>query len=311
MLKTLFFSLKTKINHIISNSPSWVYTPARYLVNLFDWLNINTAYLTNKPFLIVYQQGRVASTAVFETLDRLHLPYKLFHVHYLNEKNIEEAKVIATGGVVHRHFFVGKTLGNRIRHSLSDKQPNRPPWRFVTIIREPVSLLLSTIFINGDKTFESLSKNDDLDQDAVLERVQKIFIEDDIEGWSILKWFELEFKQSLGISVYDFPVDNGGNFFILQTPDYEILVLKFEHLQQAFTDGTTSLLQLDQSSCLSLPHSNPHRSDKYKDIQRYVNKNICLPVEVLGKIYSSEYVKHFYSEQEISALIKKWSGDRR
>lgn len=119
---------------------------------------------------------------------------------------------------------------------------------------------------------------------------------------SSLFWMDNEVKRHFGIDVYDFPFDKEAGYSIFSSGIFDVLVYKLEML---------SSLEKQIGSFLDCPDfrlindnltSDTAFSVLYKD---FCNR-IRVSKEYLDLLYSSKYVRHFYSDSEIDSFYKKW-----
>jgi len=281
-----------------------IYNTARAIVCLSDKIKIKWAAKKNKPFILIYQQGRVASTSVYESIKAMKLPYPLYHVHTLSIENAEQKIKLAkkNNTKAYRHFFVGKYLGKAIQNI--KLTPSYEPWKVICIFRDPIDIMLSLYFLN----IETKSKDLELyeDKEAALEYFQNLFESNDPSGWAICRWFDDVFYKELGIDVYSHAFDTEKGFVVIKTEKFEILLLRFENLASVYKHGSAELLGID-SGDFNLMHANIHRNDKYSDMHIYIKKNLRLSKSFCDKVYTTKLMKHFYSSAMIETSVKKWT----
>ena len=58
-----------------------------------------------------------------------------------------------------------------------------------------------------------------------------------------------------------------------------------------------------------LRYSHIHKIDDYKNIQKYVTENLKIDRETCEKVYSTKFIRHFYSDELIEKMVKKWSNE--
>lgn len=143
----------------VANSPAPIYNGARMIQNLCDFRKINKAVRHGIPLVLVYQQGRVASTSVYASLLAANLDMPVYHVHTLSSARatewIERAK--QSGRRINRNFVLGKMLGEVI--SGLGEGPYPDPWKIICIFREPISVMLSLHFLNPRENLRNYWKN--------------------------------------------------------------------------------------------------------------------------------------------------------
>lgn len=292
----------------VANSPAPIYNGARMIQNLCDFRKINKAVRHGIPLVLVYQQGRVASTSVYASLLAANLDMPVYHVHTLSSARatewIERAK--QSGRRINRNFVLGKMLGEVI--SGLGEGPYPDPWKIICIFREPISVMLSLHFLNPRGEFaQLLEKYGEEDKNRVVDYFQALLDRDDPSGWLLTKWFDKVFREETGINVYDhrFGVDQG--YQIIKDDRFEVLLLRFEDLANGFKKGAAQLFGLEEDR-FNLIHSHIHKNDKYNEVHDHVKNNLKLSTKTLNKIYSTNFIKHFYSQELIERLTEKWSS---
>lgn len=104
---------------ILSDSPNFLYNMSRRLRCVYDWIQIKVMHFRNISPVIVYQQGRVGSTSVYESLYEILPNEIIYHVHTIKEShaNKQIKRLRATNGKIYRHLYVGKYLSRIIQKS--------------------------------------------------------------------------------------------------------------------------------------------------------------------------------------------------
>ena len=296
-----------KATRWLANSSPSIYNIARWLRCFFDKIYIDWSIYKNKPFVLIYQQGRVASTSVYESVCAVNLPYPVFHVHTVSaqraQKRIAMAKKNKTR--VDRNLVVGRLVGEAIERNKGKN--GSEPWKVISIFRDPISIIMSLHFMNIDRHLQGVSTgNGRIDKMAVMQHFERLFANDDPSGWAIVNWFDDVFLEELGVDVYSHQFEYKKGYTIINDLRFNILLLKFENLASAFKYGAAKLLNVE-SQRLNLLHSNIHRDRRYDEVHKYVKKNFKLSRSICEKVYSTKFMKHFYSEDEIEELIRKWS----
>jgi len=120
------------------------------------------------------------------------------------------------------------------------------------------------------------------------------------------RWFDQELKTVFGIDAYDFPFDHNRGFIMLKDNKTEVLVLQYEKLASAFPASIGPFLRNQQP--ISLLRANDSSQKPYSKIYAYTLEHFKLPRAMCRTLYSTRFVKHFYSRQERKALVKRWSG---
>ncbi len=304
MLKQYFRIIVTRA---ISRSPCIVYNCARAIQNFIDAHKIREAVSSDNPLILIYQYGRVASTSVYTSVLDANLGHPVYHVHTLSadraSKWIQKAR--QNKEKIDRNIIVGKLLGDIISNSSAN--PRQTPWKIICIFREPISVIISLHFLNPKGPFaELLAKHGNSCPDRVLKYFQDLFNRDDPAGWLLTRWCDDVFFEETGINVYDYGFNVDQGFAILRENKFEILLLRFEDLTNAFKQGAARFFEKEEQQ-FNLAHSHIHKSDEYQDVHDYVKLHLKLPIGTCEKIYSTKFFNHFYSKATIEMLVAKWS----
>jgi len=296
--------IEFKITRNLTGSSSFIYNVARWVRCLIDKALINKVTLSNKPFIIIYQQGRVASTSIYESLYDSNLTFPIYHIHTISavsaQKQITAAKL--SNRKVFRHLYVGKMLSNAlIKHKTRN---DTVPWKVISIVRDPLAIMVSLHFLNAKKDSNIFSSNE-----STLKHFELLFSTNDPSKWAICTWFDDVFYDELGIDVYQHPFNTETGYTIIKEGKLDILLLRFDELSQAFKNGCSELFEVDKER-FNLKHANVHKNTQYDERLSYVKKHLKIPREFCNKIYATKLAKHFYSPNQIEELTAKWAKDK-
>ena len=302
--------LELKATEFVANSPGPIYNTARTIQNIFDSRKIKNAVKSGTPLVLVYQYGRVASTSVYASVLAANIELPTFHVHTISSKRASEwvNRAKKNGEQINRNFIVGKILGDTI--SKQGDTPYPKPWKIISIFREPISLMLSLHFLNPEGKFlEVLEKYSETDKTKVIDYFVELFDNDNPSNWALSNWYDDVFPEETGINVYDYEFNSDQGYQIIRNERFDTLLLRFEDLANSFKVGGAELFGLDQER-FNLLHSHIHKNDKYHEVHNYVKNNLVLSKETCDKLYSTKFMKHFYSDDFIEKLTNKWTGAR-
>ena len=284
------------------------YRAGAFFIGVADSILLKVYERWKKSYVIVYQQGRVGSTSVYEALSKHQAQYPVFHLHTMSLSHatrlIEGKK--KQNSKIDRNVILSKKVALSIR-SGCERNLEPPRHKIITIVREPIGLMLSLIFMRGKTSLqEFLGVEDDLHglKSAVLfkERLER----DDPAQWMINRWFEEVLPSELGVDLLSRESIGGNGFGIFRSSRYDICVLKFERLNESFGDAMSEFLGLSMDHA-KLEIANIHGDKKYHDLHRYLKGNLKLSSDFCRRAYSTPTMQHFYSEAEREVLIEKWS----
>jgi hypothetical protein len=283
----------------------FIYNKIRKIRVFFDKLTIKRMLKSGQAPVIVYQQGRVASTSVYESLKRSLPNSNIFHVHTLSEDVAQRQILLAekNNTYAYRYYFIGQYLAKIIKSDIF--KIKKEPWKIITVFRDPIDIVLSTNFINMDKKKDLIIQQyGHFDESTALKYFEYLFENDEPSGWTASNWFDDVFYKELGVDVFSFDFDKKKGYSIIRTEDYEILLLRFESLKEGYKQGVIDLFNISRDT-VELEHTNLHRDDNYKSIHDYIKRNLKLSDTFLDKAYSTKLIEHFYSDQLIQEQKNK------
>lgn len=253
--------------------------------------------------IVIYSMGKVGSTTLLKTLENLSLPNPIFHVHFLAWDYLKEIgdyrKSLGLG--LAEHLIAGRYL-----RFFADRTWGKVRWKIITLVREPVGRDISGLFENLQKEshLTELSGNQLVDG-AIAHMQTKIAGFNEKEDYAC-NWFDRELKQVFDFDVYDAPFDPKQGYAIYQAPDADILLIRLEDLS---TCGTQAVQEFLGISHIEIENANVGREKPYQQIYRAVKQKISFNPADLEKVYNSRYVQHFYTDQEVALLKKRWTTE--
>lgn len=261
----------------------------------------------NHP-IIVHQMGKVASTSIYESLKTLNLEgHSFYHTHYLSDSGFRRSenfyrenyhRIKAIHPELMHSFYIRKNLSRFINSNEKIK--------VITLVRDPVAKNVSSFFQNLEYLFDlSLSKKKQMDGiENSLERLRGLFLER-FPGHRVpLEWFDSELKSVFGIDVFKAPFPMKKGYWIYEDEHTDILLLKLEKLNEVIEEAFEEFLKIKK---FRLKAENVGENKKYAQLYKEFKGVVSLPEDYLDEMYSSKYVRHFYSCDEIDSFRKKWA----
>lgn len=254
-----------------------------------------------RPPVLVYQMGKVGSSTVYNSLLDMGLKNSIHHVHFLSVDLPEYRRRHELAGIFPApyHIFLGEALSKVIAKRRGF------PIKIISLVRDPVALVVSALFENTYFNKELLENDSDvIDPQKAIDQLELYFQVPDNCRY-IYDWFDREFKHVFGIDVFatPFPVEKG--YEVYSYNNVEALVIRLEDLAEKGPKSIAAFLGLDAP--LSLQLKNIRTEIKLSDSYQKVLNGICLDKDLCGEIYSSRFVKHFYTDEMIEKFITKWS----
>ena len=243
--------------------------------------------------VVVYQMGKVGSSSIFKSLAKqLRLP--VLHVHRMNLQNIDAvAREYKSAGMVPPDETPGIFLNKNI-------VLKKRPAKFISLVREPIERNMSAFFQNYERFMGSKYKEGPIDIDKLVNRFLNEYSHN-----VPLTWFDYEMKKVLDIDIFQYPFPFEKGYITVQAPPFDLLVIKLETEDWVKEEAVKKFLQLND---FKLYHHNIGQQKEYARTYNEFKKNIHFPLEYIGRMCESKYMKHFYSSLEIEVIMKKWTS---
>ncbi len=294
-------ALRKKVKNYVFSHNYWMYKAIRYG-------EFKAKQDSNKLPLVIYQMGKVGSSTIAKSLEGSLSQYAIYQIHVLSREWIEKVhSQYRYASKVHRNPVIEPhLLSSMYLRELIDNESYAKPMKVISLVRDPIARNISCFFqafpIYFPEESEKL-KYPYLDQHDV-DRLIDIFINDFREHETPLRWFDVHIKSVFGIDVYDHPFPWDKGYQIIRSNDIELLLMRMESINQCATDALRGFLDIPG---IFIKPDNISSDKKYSFIYDKFRKEIRIPDSMLKKMYSSKYMRHFYSNNEIQGLMEKWS----
>lgn len=230
----------------------------------------------------VMTMGKVASKSICTALKALPseiLPAQVYHVHSMSLARNSEALASAPATA---HLSVGNALA-----TLLGAKGSLFRWKFITGVRDPISTAISIVFQNN--------KN--------LTGLNEIGIKTEYALNYVLSYFNWFYRDLAGINIFKYPFNPVEGFSILQKDNIELLIYRIEDLPRIFSPAIKQYLGIGN---LQLSPVNVGSDKFYATEYEHAKQNLRFDAFLLDRVYSSELVKHFYTDNEVDRLRNYW-----
>jgi hypothetical protein len=266
---------------------------------------VHLAELRGHEPVVVYQMGKVGSSTIVTSLRALQCKMYVHHVHALTEEGIAAAEAVyrKIGQESHvdtfvrsKHLLSSRYLCHRIKSRINGRK-----WKFITLVREPISRNISSFFQEIDHLLPNFLQRYKAGEVDVETMVQTFF--DKFDHEHVLQWPEKHLQPVLDLDLYesDFPKDQG--YQIYSGEHYDLLLLKLEALDECAEDAFHEFLGIEK---IELVKTNVSKTREYAEAYQQFKEHLSLPDSYIDAMYSSQYMQHFYSQDEIAAFAAQW-----
>jgi hypothetical protein len=117
-------------------------------------------------------------------------------------------------------------------------------------------------------------------------------------------WFDREIKSTLNVDVMSGSFDPYEGYGVCQGTRATVLVVKLERLSGLLPTVVSKFV----GTSLEDTRANVGRDRGRRDSYAQVKRSLQLPASVCTRIYNHDWVRHFYTKEEISAFKSKWTA---
>jgi hypothetical protein len=275
-------------------------------------------------FVLVYTMGKVASVPLMRSLEAVNIYCR--HLHWVTTENqafFERLEQVSPSRLTQWDFYVQNRLNMRQGRSALRDAEYASLIKVIAGIRAPVEQILSHYF-QAFPIFEAALKTRRLEFNAANVRdniaagialymadparsiadLTRELTEDNADRilicWLVhnyLHWFDEEFRPFFPADILAGTRNNGfqvaGN----------ALILKFENLSP---HGERAVAAYAKRPRFKLLRVNAGTQNSYGGVYGEVLQTIKFPAPFVDHLCNSPYVRHFYSDEERSAMRQKW-----
>jgi hypothetical protein len=257
--------------------------------------------------------GKVGSKTIQRSLRTVELDRPVFHVHFLTPDRVEKTekerrKYLGTEkeGLL-RHVWQYQFLLNQMASGLNDGK-----WKIVTLTREPIGRNISAFFENLDVELLDAGHRYHIKSDYYgfdvcvtiedMRELEQLFF-DRLHHDSPLLFFDQEVKRMFGVDVFsrEFPTSRG--YQIYEDEKADVLLIRLENLSQCARAAFREFLGIED---FTLTTANVGSAKVYAPLYEKFKECVVLPEAYVQRMYTSKYMQHFYSAEEIARFRARW-----
>jgi len=250
---------------------------------------------TTEKNIIVYQMGKVGSSTVYFSLKNGLKMNNDQSIVAPTHNRVDDTYPTLPLKIYHGHLYsdFSRTFKERIKRGENV---------VITLFRDPISRNISQFFESPSYGLNS-RKNYDVSSNNV-----KNIIDRFVSGYNhlgCLSWFKDELERIFKYNILTQPFNHKDGYVVTKEGKNTFIVLKLEKLNETLPIIAKEVLDIGDFSMVqdNITSEKPHNGNLYKEVK----KNLKLPSTIIDEIYGDDYVKYFYTDEEIESLKTKWS----
>jgi hypothetical protein len=177
-------------------------------------------------------------------------------------------------------------------------------WKIITLVRDPIARNISSFFqlIDDEYEFDYRKKARSMSTDELVEELIQFFLERHDHDVP-LTWYDVELKPIFAIDVFatEFPKSRG--YQIYHGENADVLLIRLEDLDRCAAVALKEFLGIES---FKLMNTNISTDKYYADAYREFIRKVHLPPDYIDRMYTSKFVRHFYSDEEIDLFRARW-----
>ena len=239
--------------------------------------------------LLIYQMAKVGSTSVYRSLRAAGL-YPL-HVHHVARKSCQQGieYYLRHGAVPPIHLYVSRMLLPYLRYTSHRI-------KVISLVRDPVARYVSSLYQMAD--FSDIVVGEEA---YTRERIREELADPNAMDYTF-GWFDRQIKAVLNIDVMAGPFNKERGFGTYSGPRADVLVVKLERL----SDLLPTVISDFVGHSLRPARANVRRHSEKGEEYTQEKRELSLPASTRTRIYGYDWVRHFYTKDEIKAFMSRW-----
>lgn len=243
--------------------------------------------------LLVYQVGKVGSSAIFAGLKQALPDVPVYQVHHIARAESLLARERARGFKDAEHHLV---TGLRLKKCIESCPELR--WKVVVGVREPVRRWVSDVFQNLRERYAFLL--DERGEPALDKTVA--FVRESLLKEPQQRWFKDELEATFGIDVCSVPIEKG--YTVIEGKNVSCLVYKYEALGEELE---AEIARFSGVQTFRLVKANQTEDTPFASAYKKVLERLRLEESVLRRLYENGAAGRCYTQCEREGFIRHWS----
>jgi hypothetical protein len=253
---------------------------------------VRSASRDSRPLVLIYQMGKVGSSTIQASLKTVR-GINCFQIHRLNP-NVSE-RMVSELGITNEPALRRLQQSRAIYEEVIQR---RRPAKIISLVREPIGRNISAYFENLDLFWKTENAYQRLTLDQLIEGFFERY-----PHTLPLTWFDEEFKEVLGLDVYERSFPAQARFVEFASGPYEVLILRTDLDDIRKAECLRQFLGIDR---LKWIQKNVSADARYSSVYNTFKKAIQMPRDYVGQMLDSKFTRHFFSDVEIDAFGRQW-----
>ena len=284
---------------------------------LYMWRMRRAYTQSERDPILILQMGKVGSKSVQAGLKAKVPGRQIYHAHFLSRERtarteIQRRKFFRT----ERHSYLMRPWLNQFLLRTYQENRDERTWNIITLTREPVGRNISAFFENLDVVprdttgeFEISSDYYGIDPTIVSvndsSKLAELFFSRATHD-SPLRFFDREIKDIFGIDVIGSGFSIKKGYEIYSVGRVRLLVLKLEDLERCAGTAFSEFLGIDDFHSIN---QNIGAEKVYAPLYRAFKNDVIIDADYVDNLLGSDYMRTFYSEEEIRVARSMWLRD--
>lgn len=239
---------------------------------------------------VVYTMGKVASTSVAGAIRDAGLP--CYGIHSLAPEYLRKTAQdwLARDAFPPRHICVSMAYRDRLF-------VHGEKCLYISLVRDPIARNISAFFQNLYLRPEQI--RDENDPQSMFEIFKQSY------NHSLpITWFDREFKDQLGIDVFEHPFDHAKKYVHIESKNVILFRLDCPDAVKA------RVLSRALGRKIKIRRQNDSDNKGYAKLYKRVKEEACFSPDFVDEIYASKFARHFWSEEELRNMSAEWKNGR-
>lgn len=256
--------------------------------------------LQQDDFVLIYQMGKVGSSSVEASLEKIDVPN--WHLHsfddneeFLIYKNTDDVNCFFDWHIRGAYKIL---LGHRLR--ILQK---RDYLKIITLVRDPIATVVSRFFNDIHIQFIEAKKNGSIHgslKDTMEYLVEAFETQIDFEFFT--HWYDRELQKNFDIDIFSYIHSPNQDFWRIEQSGRDVLLVKCEALK----DISSELGHFLEVPIFNLINCNIGENKWYSELYQHFLK--IYSFEKLFFLYDTPLYKTLYSSKEIKQFKAKWKS---